>query len=155
MADRIIYHMCRRDEWEAAVVAGRYLGSSQDVADGFIHFSTAEQIRASAARHRKGQDDLVLIAADAAALGTTLKWEPSRGGLLFPHLFGALELSAVLATHALRLGPDGEHVFPELAVDDPAALDWPAQPAAGSQTPRASASGSPDRSGIRAVDGSS
>jgi uncharacterized protein (DUF952 family) len=81
-----IYHICRRAEWEAARAAGRYPGSSQDKADGFIHFSGADQVKASAAKHRAGQTGLVLLAVDAARLGPALKWEASRGGALFPHL---------------------------------------------------------------------
>ena len=113
MERRLIYHMCRRAEWAAAETAGQYRGSSQDAADGFIHFSTAAQIRESARKHRAGQDDLVLVTVDAARLGAALKWEPSRGGALFPHLYGALPLEAVVRVDPLPLGPDGGHVFPE------------------------------------------
>ena len=109
-----IYHMCRRDEWQAAAAAGVYRGSSQDAADGFIHFSTALQIVESAARHRAGQDDLVLLAVDPRRLGAALRWEPSRGGQLFPHLYGPLPLDAVAKAEPLRLGDDGRHVFPSL-----------------------------------------
>jgi uncharacterized protein (DUF952 family) len=112
MERRLIYHMCRRDEWAAAEAAGLYRGSSQDAADGFIHFSTAEQIRESARKHRAGQADLVLVTVDAAKLGALLKWEPSRGGVLFPHLYGALPLKAVLRVEPLPLGPAGTHLFP-------------------------------------------
>ncbi len=107
-----IYHMCRRDEWAAAEACGSYPGSSQDRADGFIHFSTAGQIAASAAKHRAGQDDLVLIEVPAESLGDALKWEASRGGAQFPHLYGALAVSHVTRDAPLRLGPDGRHVFP-------------------------------------------
>jgi len=110
----VIYHICHRDEWEAARRAGRYAGSSQDAADGFIHFSTAAQVKASAAKHRAGQIGLVLLAVDADRLGAALKWEASRGGALFPHLYGALPVTAVLSVHDLALGPDGAHVFPAL-----------------------------------------
>src|ERR1041385_8625090 len=96
MERRLIYHMCRRDEWAAAEAAGLYRGSSQDAADGFIHFSTASQICASARKHRWGQENLVLVTVDADRLGSALKWEPSRGGVLFPHLYGPLPLTAVL-----------------------------------------------------------
>jgi uncharacterized protein (DUF952 family) len=112
MERRLIYHMCRRAEWAAAEAAGVYRGSSQDAADGFMHFSTAEQIRESARKHRAGQRDLVLVTVDAARLGAVLKWEPSSGGTLFPHLYGALPLAAVLRVDPLPLGPDGVHVFP-------------------------------------------
>lgn len=110
----LIYHMCRTEEWEAAQPAGSYSGSSQDLADGFIHFSTAGQVIGSAAKHRAGQDGLVLLAVDGDVLGEALKWEPSRGGALFPHLYGELPVSAVLRTDPLPLGPDGRHVFPDL-----------------------------------------
>src|SRR3546814_6224844 len=85
MEPPLIYHICRRDEWTAAEAAGSYSGSSQDRADGFIHFSAADQVEASAARHRAGPDGLVLLTVAAAALGAALKWAPSRGGALFPH----------------------------------------------------------------------
>lgn len=111
---RIIYHMCRWDEWRDAGSRGAYAGSSQDAADGFIHFSTAAQVAESAARHRAGQAGLVLLCADAGALGEALRWEPSRGGQMFPHLYGELPLRAVIATHDLPLGPDGRHIFPRL-----------------------------------------
>jgi len=108
-----IYHMCRRDEWLLAEAAGEYGGSSQDVADGFIHFSTAQQVRESAAKHRAGQTGLVLLSVDPDLLGDALKWEPSRGGQLFPHLYGALPVSAVQRTDALELDADGAHRFPD------------------------------------------
>jgi uncharacterized protein (DUF952 family) len=114
MATSTIYHMCRREEWEAAKAAGVYHGSSQDRADGFIHFSTAAQVVDSAAKHRAGQSGLVLLAVDAAALGDTLRWEASRGGALFPHLHGPLPVSAVQRVDDLPLGPDGRHLFPNL-----------------------------------------
>ena len=107
-----IYHMCRRDEWVAAQATGSYPGSSQDRADGFIHFSTAIQVVASAAKHRAGQDDLVLIEVPAEALGDALRWEAARGGALFPHLYEALDPAKVARTAPLRLGADGRHVFP-------------------------------------------
>jgi uncharacterized protein (DUF952 family) len=107
-----IFHICRREEWAQAIRAGRYEGSTQDVADGFIHFSTAAQLAESAAKHRAGQRDLVLVAADPAPLGAALRWERSRGGALFPHLYGVLPLDAVLSVDDLPLGADGRHVFP-------------------------------------------
>jgi uncharacterized protein (DUF952 family) len=109
-----IYHMCREAEWRAAERTGSHPGSSQDVADGFIHFSTAAQIVASAARHRAGQGDLVLLEVDPAALGASLRWEKSRGGELFPHLYGALPCEAVRRVATLPLGADGRHIFPTL-----------------------------------------
>jgi uncharacterized protein (DUF952 family) len=110
-----IFHICRREEWAEAVRAERYEGSSQDAADGFIHFSTWAQLAESAAKHRAGQSGLVLVAADPALLGAALRWEPSRGGALFPHLYGALPIEAVLRVDDLPLGADGRHVFPRHA----------------------------------------
>lgn len=122
---RIVFHMCRAEEWAASEADQLYPGSTQDREDGFIHFSTAEQVVTSAAKHRAGQDGLVLIAADAQALGPTLRWEPSRGGQLFPHLHGPLPWHAVLGVHPLPLGADGAHVFPNL---DGPPLNWPKRP---------------------------
>jgi uncharacterized protein (DUF952 family) len=109
---RLIFHMCRADEWTAANAEGTYPGSSQDRADGFIHFSTAAQLAESAARHRTGQTGLVLLTVDAGLLGPALKWEPSRGGQLFPHLYGPLPVTAVLRVDDLPLGHDGQHLIP-------------------------------------------
>lgn len=110
----MIYHMCRADEWATAVAAGRYRGSSQDLADGFIHFSTATQIVESARKHRAGQDGLLLVAVEADRLGDRVKWEKSRGGDLFPHLYGPLDPSESASVRPLPLGPDGAHIFPAL-----------------------------------------
>jgi uncharacterized protein (DUF952 family) len=114
MAERLIYHMCRREEWQAGAKAGVYRGSTQDLADGFIHFSSAAQLAESAAKHRAGQQGLVLLAADPGALGAALKWEAARGGALFPHLHGALPVAAVRWVKELPLGDDGRHVLPVL-----------------------------------------
>ena len=109
----LIYHMCKREEWQAASSSGAYGGSSQDRADGFLHFSTAGQIVESAAKHRAGQDGLLLLTVDTAALGNALKWEKSRGGAKFPHLHGDLPVAAALRVDELPLGPDGKHIFPD------------------------------------------
>ncbi|WP_422368801.1 DUF952 domain-containing protein [Pelagibius sp.] len=109
-----IFHICRREEWADAEARGQYPGSSQDQADGFIHFSDAAQVEASAAKHRAGQDGLVLLTVAAEPLGAALKWEPARGGALFPHLYGPLPVDAVRRVDDLPLGPDGRHVFPKL-----------------------------------------
>jgi uncharacterized protein (DUF952 family) len=111
---RIIYHMCPAETWRAAVRTGEYRGTADDLRDGFIHFSTAEQLAESARRHRAGQAGLLLIAVESARLGDRLRWEPSRGGALFPHLYGPLDPAEVASTHPLPLGPDGEHLFPPL-----------------------------------------
>lgn len=108
-----IYHVCPADLWTAAGASGNYRGSDDDLRDGFIHFSTAGQVRESVAKHRAGQDGLVILAVDAEALGEALKWEPSRGGQLFPHLYGPLPPAAVRWVRPLPLAPEG-HVFPPL-----------------------------------------
>jgi uncharacterized protein (DUF952 family) len=108
----IIYKICAAAEWREAERIGRYLGSAVDHRDGFIHFSTAAQVAETAARHFAGRDDLVLVSVHANALGDRLRWEPSRGGDLFPHLYGDLALSAVRAVVPLPLDSSGRHVFP-------------------------------------------
>ena len=110
----MIYHMCPAETWDAAVRAGEYRGTADDLRDGFIHFSTAEQIAESARRHRAGQSGLVLIAVESEPLGERLKWQASRGGALFPHLYGPLDPAEVASVHPLPLGPDGEHAFPPI-----------------------------------------
>src|SRR5712692_1149135 len=112
--NRMIYHMCPEEAWAAAFASGRYAGTEDDRRDGFIHFSTAEQIAESARRHRAGQRGLLLIAVDAARLGARLRWEPSRAGALFPHLYGALDPAEAASVRPLPLGPDGNHLFPPL-----------------------------------------
>ncbi|GLK80124.1 DUF952 domain-containing protein [Methylopila turkensis] len=107
-----IYKIASADLWRDAERVGRFDGAPVDVADGYIHFSTGPQARETAAKHFVGQTDLVLVAVDAEALGPALKWEPSRGGALFPHLYAPLPLSAVLWVEELPLGPDGAHAFP-------------------------------------------
>jgi uncharacterized protein (DUF952 family) len=108
-----IYKICSAQEWEQAKRDGTYRGSAVDHRDGFIHFSTAEQAAETAAKHFAGLHDLVLVAVDADTLGHRLKWEPSRGGALFPHLYGGLELSAVQRVDPLPLDAAGRHVFPK------------------------------------------
>jgi uncharacterized protein (DUF952 family) len=108
-----IYHVCKTEEWQAAREQGFYQGSSQDKADGFIHFSGIETVRASTAKHRAGQDNLTLLIADTSKLGDDLKWEASRGGMLFPHLYAALPVKAIIETINVTLGADGVHIFPD------------------------------------------
>ena len=110
-----IYKISPRDDWQRALKAGVYTGAQIDLQDGYIHLSAAAQVTETAAKHFAGQDDLVLVAVEAARLGGALKWEPSRGGALFPHLYGPLPMEAVQSAEALPLGPDGSHVFPESA----------------------------------------
>ena len=108
----VIYKICGAEEWAEAVRAGVYRGSAVDTRDGYIHFSTATQAGETAAKHFAGRDDLVLIAVDAEALGANLKWEPSRGGALFPHLYAELPASAALWVEPLPLDASGRHLFP-------------------------------------------
>ena len=96
--------------WAEAEPAGRFTGSPVDVQDGFIHFSTVAQVRETAAKHFAGVHGLLLVAVDGQKL--PIRWEPSRGGQLFPHLYGDLPMSAVKWTMPLPLGPDGRHQFP-------------------------------------------
>jgi uncharacterized protein (DUF952 family) len=110
-----IYKICQQQHWREAERAGVFCGATVDLRDGFIHFSTAAQVRETAARHFAGAADLMLVAVDTAALGGALKWEVSRGGDLFPHLYGALPVAAVLWARPLPLDDDRRHVFPELA----------------------------------------
>jgi len=109
-----IYKICERTAWEKAEAAGQFAGSSADSRDGFIHFSTAAQLPGTAAKHFAGLSDLMLVAVDGAALGGALTWEPSRGGELFPHLYAALSLSAVLWERPLADEIEGRRAFPEL-----------------------------------------
>lgn len=114
---KTIYKICDAAAWQAAERAGEFAGAPIDLADGYIHFSTADQVEETAAKHFAGQRDLVLVVVDANALGAPLKWEPSRGGALFPHLYGKLPLRAVRWTKPLPLDSERRHVFPELARD--------------------------------------
>ena len=109
----IVYKLVDRAAWRAAETTGSFTGSAVDLRDGFIHFSSATQVRETAARHFAGQADLLLVAVDAAALGAALRWEPSRGGALFPHLYGPLPLDAVRSVASIGLDAGGHHVFPE------------------------------------------
>ena len=111
----LIFKIVAAEEWRAAQAQGVFAGSAVDRQDGYIHFSTAEQAPETAARWFARRDDLVLAAVEAEALGAALRWEPSRGGALFPHLYGVLALSALSWVRPLPLGPDGRHVFGDLA----------------------------------------
>jgi uncharacterized protein (DUF952 family) len=109
-----IYKICERAQWRAAEAAGQYRGSGADERDGFIHFSTAAQVAETALKHFAKAKDLMLVAVDAGALGAELKWERSRGGDLFPHLYAALPLRAVRWARPLPDEISGHRPFPEL-----------------------------------------
>jgi uncharacterized protein (DUF952 family) len=107
-----IFKILSAADWQSAVKSGVYRGSPIDLADGFIHFSTAAQVQGTAAKHFAGQSGLMLIAFDADALAEHLTFEPSRGGQLFPHLYGTLNPALALA--AVALPWDGtQHIFPK------------------------------------------
>ncbi len=109
----IVYKILGAAEWQAALARGAYAGSPDDARDGFIHLSTAEQLAGTAAKYFRDKPDLVLVALDTARFGPTLKWEPSRGGALFPHLYGALDPGLAASVVPLPLSPDGVPQLPE------------------------------------------
>ncbi|MCV3205766.1 DUF952 domain-containing protein [Mesorhizobium sp. YC-39] len=111
---QIIYKIVPEALWREAERNGSFTGAPIDLADGFIHFSTAGQARETAAKHFAGQNGLLLVAIDGARLGEALRYEVSRGGALFPHLYGPLDLKAVVWVQPLTLGADGAHQFPAL-----------------------------------------
>lgn len=108
-----IYKIMREADFEAAMREGRFCGSADDLRDGYIHLSAADQVPGTLAAHFAGQEDLVLLALDAGRLGLELKWEASRGGALFPHLYAPLDLAALLWVEPLWLDAEGCHVLPE------------------------------------------
>ncbi|QBF31067.1 DUF952 domain-containing protein [Thalassococcus sp. S3] len=110
----LIFKIFRADEWATLQEAGETDGAPVDLADGYVHFSTAEQAAETAAKHFAGEDGLTLLACEADAMGPALKWEPSRGGAHFPHLYRKLRMEDVLWAKPLPLA-DGKHAFPEEA----------------------------------------
>jgi uncharacterized protein (DUF952 family) len=110
----IIYKVCGKSAWQSAVQVGQFCGAAIDLRDGFIHFSAGHQVRETVAKHFAGESDLVLVAVDDQLLGDALKWEVSRGGDEFPHLYGNLDVTLARSVHDLSPGDDGAHVFPVL-----------------------------------------
>lgn len=109
----LIYKILTASQWHDLRRLGETPGAPVDIADGYVHFSTAAQLRETAAKHFAGQDGLWLIALDARAPGPALRWEPSRGGALFPHLYAPLRLDAVVSAAPLARDAQGRHLFPE------------------------------------------
>ena len=107
-----VYKICDRSSWEQARASGRYFGSRDDARDGFIHLSASDQVSGTLQRHFAGLDNLLLIAIDVDRLGQDLRWEPSRSGALFPHLYQPLDFAAVVSEVPLVRGPDGQHKLP-------------------------------------------
>jgi len=108
----LIYKIFRAEEFAAFEAAGKTAGAPIDLADGYIHFSTVDQVKETAAKHFDAEEDLVLLALEADSLGDALKWEPSRGGALFPHLYREMRAEDVVWVQPLPLGPDNLHRFP-------------------------------------------
>lgn len=111
---KTIYRLLTESAWQNALAAGAFHGSEHDARDGFIHFSTAAQVAETAARHYSGQAGLLLVGVSVARVSDALRWEPSRGGALFPHLYASLPTSAVTLVLPLPLGEGGVHVLPAL-----------------------------------------
>ncbi|HAA93953.1 MAG: glutathione S-transferase [Rhodospirillaceae bacterium] len=109
-----IYHLAREADWKSALRSRRYEGGLADKNDGFLHFSSAEEIETSAELYCKGLADLLLIAVEAESLGDNLKWEMSRDNKAFPHLYGVLDPAHALWAKPLPLDADGNHIFPPL-----------------------------------------
>lgn len=114
---QLIYKVLSAPQWAAAVAHGEFSGSAVDLQDGYIHFSTARQLAETVRKHFAGQDDLLLLSVAAEPLGSALQWEPSRGGDLFPHLYGPLAVSAVVAVVPLPRAADGSHRLPSNLAD--------------------------------------
>jgi len=112
-----IYKILPRAAWSAAQAAGRFDGSPIDLQDGFIHFSTRDQVAETSARYFSDLDDLVLVMVDADALGPQLKWEPARGGALFPHLYGPLDTAAAIWVENLPAAKARASYFAKLPIE--------------------------------------
>lgn len=109
----LIYKIVSHEIWQRMAKDGVLIGMPVDLADGYIHFSAADQLRATAVKHFAGQTGLQLLAVDPVRLGAALRWEVSRGGALFPHLYASLALGDVALSIPLPLNDAGMHLFPE------------------------------------------
>jgi len=114
VTSKTIYKICSKEEWEIACETKCFEGVTIDLLDGFIHFSTASQVQQTARLHFKERKGLVLVAIEAKCLGDDLKWEAARGGELFPHLYGTLDVGAAKSVTDLPVAEDGSHIFPPL-----------------------------------------
>ncbi len=108
----IIFKVVSAAQWAIAQEQGEFRGAEIDLTDGYIHFSTAGQVRETVEKHFAGQPGLLLVGVDVRKLNDALKYEPSRGGDLFPHLYGVLNLEAAVSVDELLIGKDGKHIFP-------------------------------------------
>lgn len=116
----LIYKVVDRSNWQSAIAAGSFAGAEIDLQDGYIHLSSRDQVEETVRKHFAGREDLLLIEVDSAIFDSietdsgvpVLRWETSRNDQQFPHLYAALDVSHVKATHELPLGPDGNHQFP-------------------------------------------
>ena len=108
-----VYKILAEAAYEAAKGEGRFMGTGDDLRDGFIHLSTGPQLAGTLAKHYAGQQDLLLLTVDPERLGPELKWEPSRGGDLFPHLYAPLLLDSIVTADRLALDDDNRHILPE------------------------------------------
>ena len=112
MKELFAFKVLTRTQWDQFRADGIFAGAPVDVADGYIHLSARDQVTGTLAKHFAGQDDLVLAMVDLSALGGIVKWEVSRGGALFPHIYGDLPMAAVTTKAKIRLGEDGAHILP-------------------------------------------
>ena len=110
--NNLIFKVVSAQEWSVAKEQGEFLGAAIDLTDGYIHFSTADQLRETVEKHFAGQSDLLLVSVDADSLGDELKWEPSRGDALFPHLYAPLSIESVVMSTEMPLGKNGQHIIP-------------------------------------------
>lgn len=113
-AGQRLYRLLSAADWRAAVLDGVYRGAPHDLADGFIHLSTADQVEETAALHYAGVEDLMVLTVDSARVDGEVKWEPSRGGQLFPHVYGTIPLEAVLGAEPVGRDRGGAFTFPHL-----------------------------------------
>ncbi len=111
-SNEMIYKIVTASEWAVAEENGEFAGAAIDLEDGYIHFSNAAQVKETVSKHFAGQLDLLIVTVDPDKLGDELTWEPSRGGDLFPHLYGNLSLDCVETVDDLPVGKNGEHLFP-------------------------------------------